>query len=75
MVVFFAGLTPRTAEGGMSEFFLARGLDNFQMPLKGQDAPGGGWIILLIGVLFASYVMYGWWRDVARESAAGEDVL
>ena len=72
MVVFFAGLTPRTAEGGMSEFFLARGLDNFQMPLKGQDAPGGGWIILLIGVLFASYVMYGWWRDVARESAAGD---
>jgi cytochrome c oxidase subunit 3 len=72
MVVFFAGLTPRTEDGGIMEFFFARGLDNFQMPLAGAEAPGGGWIILLLGCLFASYVMYGWWRDVARESEAGD---
>ena len=70
MVVFFAGLVDRNpAEpNGMMEFFFARGLDTIQ----GQDVSNGGWIILLIGSLFAAYVMYGWWRDVARESAAGD---
>ena len=70
MVIFFAGLVSRNpAEpNAMQEFFFARGLDTIQ----GRDVSNGGWIILLIGCLFAAYVMYGWWRDVARESAAGD---
>ena len=70
MVIFFAGLVERNpAEpNGLTEFFFARGLDTIQ----GRDVSNGGWIILLIGCLFAAYVMYGWWRDVARESAAGD---
>jgi len=71
MVVFFAGLVDRPLEGtsgGLSEFFLARGMDTIQ----GREGASGGWIILLIGTLFASYVMFAWWRDVARESKAGD---
>jgi len=30
MVVFFAGLTPRTGDSPMAEFFFAKGLDSFQ---------------------------------------------
>ena len=70
MVIFFAGLVERDAANpnAMKEFFLSRGLDTIQ----GRDVSNGGWIILLIGCLFAAYVMFGWWRDVARESAAGD---
>ena len=70
MVIFFAGLVDRNpAEpNGLMEFFFSRGLDTIQ----GKDVSNGGWIILLIGTLFASYVMYGWWRDVAKESAQGD---
>ena len=70
MVVFFAGLVDRNpAEpNGLTEFFFSRGLDTIQ----GKDVSNGGWIILLIGCLFATYVMYGWWRDVAKESAQGD---
>jgi cytochrome c oxidase subunit 3 len=70
MVIFFAGLVPRNAAepNGMMEFFFARGLDTIQ----GRDVSNGGWIILLFGSLFAAYVMFGWWRDVSRESAAGD---
>ncbi len=70
MVIFFGGLVSRNpAEpNAMMEFFFARGLYTIQ----GRDVSNGGWIILLIGCLFAAYVMYGWWRDVARESAAGD---
>ncbi len=70
MVVFFAGLVDRNPSdpNAMTEFFFARGLDTIQ----GQGVSNGGWIILLIGCLFAAYVMFGWWRDVARESAAGD---
>lgn len=72
MVVFFAGLTPRTGENNMSEFFLAKGLDTWTSTLVGDGSVSGGWIILLIGSLFAAFVMAAWWRDVARESAAGD---
>ena len=70
MVVFFAGLHDRNAAdpNTMMEFFFSRGLDTIQ----GRDVSNGGWIILLIGCLFAAYVMFGWWRDVARESEAGD---
>ena len=70
MVIFFAGLVSRDPANpnAMQEFFFARGLDTIQ----GRDVSNGGWIILLIGCLFAAYVMFGWWRDVARESEAGD---
>ena len=68
MVTLFKGLVPRNGENPMMEFFFARGLDTIQ----GREGAGGGWIILVIGCLFAAYVMYGWWRDVAAESARGE---
>ena len=68
MVAFFSGLVDRTGESPLLEFFFARGLDTIQ----GREGAGGGWIILLIGSLFAAYVMYAWWRDVARESEAGD---
>ncbi len=70
MVVFFAGLVDRNPSdpNAMTEFFFARGLDTIQ----GKDVSNGGWIILLLGCLFAVIVMYGWWRDVAREGAAGD---
>lgn len=75
MVVFFAGLVPRTGESPMLEFFFAKGLDSFQdgyRPVADKVGADGGWILLVVGILFASYVMFGWWRDVARESAAGD---
>ena len=70
MVVFFAGLVDRPIDGsgGTMEWFLARGIDTIQ----GREGARGGWFILALGSLFASYVMYGWWRDVARESRAGD---
>jgi len=70
MVIFFAGLVSRDPANpnAMKEFFFARGLDTIQ----GRDVSNGGWIILLIGCIFAAYVMFGWWRDVARESEAGD---
>ena len=51
MVTFFAGLVDRNAAepNAMMEFFFARGLDTIQ----GRDVSNGGWIILLIGCLFA----------------------
>jgi len=73
MVIFFAGLAKPGAEG-MTKTFFGRGLDTIYTRLDG--VPGNevtqGWIILLIGTLFAAYVMFGWWRDVARESEAGD---
>lgn len=75
MVVFFAGLVPRTGESPMLEFFFAKGLDSFQdgyRPVADKVGADGGWILLVVGILFASYVMFGWWRDMARESAAGD---
>jgi len=68
MVAFFAGLVERTGDSPLMEFFFARGIDT----LQGREGASGGWIILVIGCLFASYVMYGWWRDVAREADAGD---
>jgi len=68
MVVFFAGLVDRTGDSPIMEFLFAQGLPVIQ----GKDVSNGGWIILLIGSLFAAYVMYGWWRDVSKESAAGD---
>ena len=70
MVVFFAGLVDRPVDGsgGIAEWFFAKGIDTIQ----GREGASGGWIILLLGSLFAAYVMYGWWKDVAAESAAGD---
>jgi len=70
MVVFFAGLVDRNAAepNTMMEFFFAKGLDS----LQGKAGADGGWFFLVVGSLFAAYVMFGWWRDVARESAAGD---
>jgi len=72
MVIFFAGLVDRTGESLMMEFFFANGLDSLKSTMTGDGSVNGGWIILLIGSLFAAYVMYGWWRDVARESEGGD---
>ncbi|MEP1230135.1 MAG: cytochrome c oxidase subunit 3 [Litorimonas sp.] len=73
MVAFFAGLVERTGENPMMEWFFASGLDTVKASALGKGSEvSGGWIILLIGCLFAVYVMYGWWRDVARESEAGD---
>jgi len=74
MVVFFAGLQPRTGESPMMEFFFSKGLDSLQDSYRAAgDKVGadGGWILLLLGSLFAIYVMIGWWKDVAAESKAG----
>ena len=68
MVILFAGLTPRNGENPLAEFFFARGLDTIQ----GKSGDFSGVVILIFGSLFAAYVMYGWWRDVAAESARGE---
>jgi len=72
MVVFFAGLVDRTGESPMMEWFFGNGLDTLKSTMVGDGSVSGGWIILLIGCLFASYVMYGWWKDVAAESEAGD---
>ena len=70
MVAFFAGLYPRSADhpNGLMEFLFSRGMDMF------GDTPvsNGGWIILLLGCLMATFVMIGWWRDVAKEGAVGD---
>ena len=74
MVIFFAGLPNLAGEGGWTKTLFGRGLDTIYTRI--DDVAGNtvnqGWIILLIGTLFAAYVMYGWWRDVARESEAGD---
>lgn len=78
MVIFFAGLVPRTADDSsdnMMEWFFSRGLDSLQdtyRPAADKIGADGGWIFLVVGTLFAAYVMASWWRDVARESAAGD---
>ena len=72
MVVFFAGLVDRTGESPMMEFFFGNGLDTLKSTMVGDGSVSGGWIILLIGCIFAAYVMYGWWKDVAAESEAGD---
>ena len=75
MVVFFAGLTPRTGDSPMAEFFFAKGLDSFQdgyRPVADKVGADGGWIILLLGCIFAIYCMIGWWKDVAKESRDGD---
>ena len=72
MVTFFAGIVERSGDNPMMEWFLASGLDSVKSSVSGDGSVNGGWVFLLIGCLFAAYVMYGWWRDVARESAAGD---
>ncbi len=72
MVVFFAGLVDRTGESPMMEFFFGNGLDTLKSSMVGDGSVSGGWIILLLGCLFGAYVMYGWWKDVAAESEAGD---
>lgn len=72
MVAFFAGLYPRNVEhpNGLMEFLFSRGMDMF-----GADSAGvsnGGWIFLLLGCIFATIVMIGWWRDVAKEGNTGD---
>ena len=68
MVVFFAGLVDGASASGFMKFFFSRGLDT----LQGKDGASGGWILLVAGSIFAAYVMYGWWKDVTAESAAGD---
>ena len=77
MVIFFAGLVPHTAnpDSAMLEFFFAKGLESFQdgfVTFPNGIPRDGGWIILLLGSLFAIYVMIAWWRDVTAESKAGD---
>ncbi len=70
MVVFFAGVHARDAEhpSASMEFFFSRGMDMF-----GEgNVSNGGWLILFLGCLMGAYCMYGWWRDVAKEGAAGD---
>jgi len=73
MVTFFAGLVQRTGDNPMMEWFFASGFDTVQASALGNgEDVSGGWFILLIGCIMAVFVMYGWWRDVARESEAGD---
>ncbi len=72
MVIFFAGLPQLAGEGGMSQFFFGRGIDTIYSRLGDGETVNQGYIILIIGTFFAAYVMFGWWRDVARESEAGD---
>ena len=73
MVTFFAGLVQRTGDNPMMEWFFASGFDTVQASALGNGKDvSGGWFILLIGCIMAVFVMYGWWRDVARESEAGD---
>ncbi len=72
MVVFFTsnGLYPRDAENpnGLMEFFFSRGMDMF----GAEKVSNGGWILLLLGCLMGTFVMIGWWRDVAKEGNDGD---
>lgn len=70
MVVFFAGLHPRSAENpnGLMEFFFSRGMDMF----AGDKVSNGGWFFLVLGLLLAMGVMIGWWRDVIKEGDEGD---
>ena len=72
MVTFFAGLVDRTGESPMMEWFFGKGMDTVKSTMVGDGSVSGGWILLLAGSLFASYVMYAWWKDVAAESRAGD---
>jgi len=76
MVIFFAGLVDRTGSPSMMEWFFGSGLDSLKASMVGtaeeKAATNGGWFFLLVGSIFASYVMYGWWKDVAAESEAGD---
>ena len=75
MVIFFAGLHPRTGESPMLEWFFSKGLDSLQdsyRPVANKVGADGGYFFLVVGSLFAMYVMYGWWKDVAAESKAGD---
>jgi len=77
MVIFFAGLVPHTdnPDTSMMEFFFAKGLDSLQdgfVTFPDGIPRDGGWIFLLLGSLFAAYVMIAWWKDVAAESKAGD---
>ena len=59
----------------MLEWFFSKGLDSLQdsyRPLADKVGADGGWIFLVLGSLFAIYVMYAWWKDVAAESKAGD---
>lgn len=70
MVVFFAGLHPRSVDNpnGLMEFFFSRGMDMF-----GADkVSNGGWFFLVLGIILASGVMIGWWRDVIKEGDGGD---
>ncbi len=70
MVVFFAGLYPRSADNpnGMMEFFFSRGMDMF-----GPDkVSNGGWIFIVLGLLMGAGVMIGWWLDMIKEGEAGD---
>ncbi len=70
MVVFFAGLYPRSVENpnGLMEFFFSRGMDMF-----GADkVSNGGWFFVVLGLLMAAGVMIGWWLDVIKEGEAGD---
>ena len=59
----------------MLEWFFSKGLDSLQdsyRPLADKVGADGGYFFLVVGSLFAMYVMYGWWKDVAAESKAGD---
>ncbi|PHR94440.1 MAG: cytochrome c oxidase subunit 3 [Robiginitomaculum sp.] len=70
MVAFFAGLYPRNAAdpNGLMEFLFSRGMDMF----GAEKVSNGGWIFLALGCIFATIVMIGWWRDVAKEGNTGD---
>ena len=62
MVIFFAGLVPHTdnPDNAMMEFFFAKGLDSLQdgfVTFSNGIPRDGGWIFLVLGSLFAMYVM------------------
>ncbi len=62
--------SPWPLVGSISATILAVGL---VVGLKGLGPfPKGNWMVLIAGFLGVFYTMFGWWRDVIKESRAGD---
>lgn len=56
--------------GSMGMIVLALGAVTYMKGLFGM--PAGTWWLLALGFASILYVMFGWWRDVIKESRAGD---
>lgn len=63
--------------GSVGAFIMAVGAVGLMRYVNGQDLNFlsinlAGWPLFVIGLAIVLYVMYAWWRDVVRESLAGD---